>query len=484
MTKFVQIDKGRDNMIKNFINRMLFIKKAFQTTKDEMLISLGIILVLTGILSVVFYIVESIAQPDVYRNYWDALVWAYTRYMEGGDGVFEGGPVTVVGKVIASLLGIIGIAIVAIPAGLVGSGFMDAIAEEKREKELAELRHRMLKQFPRFVSPAFNSYRKTLEASTEWEKARFTTRAQLMSRFQTRLGMDFQDIADVCTRYPEFSLRDIAEEQSDEDNPQSVFWIELLPKNRPYGCFINRGSRVTIMVTNGFEDMGTSWFGYHVALLGGFNFICKNQEVDPDDLDSYYALTNEVSYEKRTEAYYRSNKKQYKHQLDIIRQKQTAREAFFGDLQPLLGEEHWVINLQTTIKSSHNPVDMHFVYDNREHNHPSVNQVSDVEQMIAVFQTAFQQAPFDNGTPMLVQQSEKFSLSKNNIAYKLREQNQKTNMLHIRIASSLINIDLRRSVVMGVMAHILHEQLASSETLRKEDIQELTSQGFGYPFEA
>ena len=467
-----------------FLNRMLFIKKAFQTTKDEMLISLGIILVLTGILSVVFYIVESIAQPDVYRNYWDALVWAYTRYMEGGDGVFEGGPVTVVGKVIASLLGIIGIAIVAIPAGLVGSGFMDAITEEKRENELAELRHRMLKQFPRFVSPAFNNYRKTLEASTEWEKARFTTRAQLMSRFQTRLGMDFKDIADVCTRYPEFSLRDIAEERSDEDNQQSTFWIELLPKNRPYGCFINRGSRVTIMVTNGFEDMGTSWFGYHVALLGGFNFICKNQEVDPDDLDSYYALTNEVTYEKRTEAYYLSDKKQYKHQLDIIRQKQAAREAFFGDLQPLLGEEHWIINLQTTIKSSHNPVDLHFVYDNREHNHPSVNQVSDVEQMIAAFQTAFQQAPFDNGTPMLVQQSDKFSLSKNNIAYKLREQNEKTNMLHIRIASSLINIDLRRSVVMGVMAHILHEQLASNETLRKEDLQELSSQGYGYPFEA
>lgn len=464
--------------------RLRFIRKAFSTIKDEMLISLGIIIVLTGILSILFFVAERIAQPDVFTSYGDAIVWAYTRYMEGGDGVFDGAPVTVVGRVIASLLGIIGIAIVAIPAGLVGSGFMDAIAEEKRENELAEMRHRMLKQFPRFVSPAFNSYCKTLEASTEWEKARFTTRAQLMSRFQTRLGMDFKDIADVCTRYPEFSLRDIVDELSDEENQPSTFWIELLPKNRPYGCFINRGSRVTIMVTNGFEEMGTSWFGYHVALLGGLNFICKNQEVDPDDLDSYYALTPEVTYEKRTEAYYLSNKKQYKRQLDIIRQKQTAREAFFGDLQPLLGEEHWVINLQTTIKSSHNPVDMHFVYDNREHNHPSVNQVSDVEQMIATFQTAFQQAPFNNGTPMLVQQSDKFSLSKNNIAYKLREQNEKTNMLHIRIASSLIDIDLRRSVVMGVMAHILHEQLASNETLRKEDMQELSSQGFGYPFEA
>jgi hypothetical protein len=464
--------------------RLCFIRKAFSTTKNEMLISLGIIIVLTCILSLIFFVVERIAQPDVFADYGDAIVWAYTRYLEGGDGVFDGSPVTIVGKVIASLLGIIGIAIVAIPAGLVGSGFMDAIAEEKREKELEELRHRMLKQFPRFVSPAFNSYCKTLEASTEWEKARFTTRAQLMSRFQTRLGMDFKDIADVCTRYPEFSLHDISEELSDEENQQSTFWIELLPKNRPYGCFINRGSRVTIMVTNGFEDMGTSWFGYHVALLGGFNFIGKNQEVDTDDLDSYYALTNEVSYEKHNEAYYLSDKKQYKHQLDIIRQKQTAREAFFGDLQPLLGEDRWVINLQTTIKSSHNPVDIHFVYDNRDRNHPSVNQVSDVEQMIATFQTAFQQAPFNNGTPMLVQQSDKFSLSKNNIAYKLREQNEKTNMLHIRIASSLINIDLRRSVVMGVMAHILHEQLASNETLRKEDMQELSSQGYGYPFEA
>ena len=137
--------------------RLRFIRKAFSTTKNEMLISLCIIIVLTCILSLIFLFVEHIAQPDVFADYGDAIVWAYTRYMEGGDGVFEGGPVTVVGKVIASLLGIIGIAIVAIPAGLVGSGFMDAIAEEKRERELAEMRHRMLNQFPRFVSPAFNS---------------------------------------------------------------------------------------------------------------------------------------------------------------------------------------------------------------------------------------------------------------------------------------------------------------------------------------
>ena len=72
-----------------------------------MVISLCIIIVLTCILSLIFLFVEHIAQPDVFADYGDAIVWAYTRYMEGGDGVFEGGPVTVVGKVIASLLGMI-----------------------------------------------------------------------------------------------------------------------------------------------------------------------------------------------------------------------------------------------------------------------------------------------------------------------------------------------------------------------------------------
>jgi hypothetical protein len=95
--------------MKLLLNRLQFVRKAFATTKHEMLISLGIILVLTVILSIIFYIVESIAQPDVYRNYWDALVWAYTRYIEGGDSVFEGGPATITGKVITSLFRIVGV---------------------------------------------------------------------------------------------------------------------------------------------------------------------------------------------------------------------------------------------------------------------------------------------------------------------------------------------------------------------------------------
>ena len=437
MTKFVQIDKGRDNMIKNFINRMLFIKKAFQTTKDEMLISLGIILVLTCILSVVFYIVESIAQPDVYRNFWDALVWAYTRYMEGGDGVFEGVPVTVVGKVIASLLGIIGIAIVAIPAGLVGSGFMDAIAEEKREKELAEMRHRMLKQFPRFVSPAFNSYRKTLEASTEWEKARFTTRAQLMSRFQTRLGMDFKDIADVCTRYPEFSLRDIAKEQSDEDNQQSTFWIELLPKNRPYGCCIDRGSKVTIVSTSGHTEPATGWLAYHIAKLGGFNYVAKDIESDPDNPTTYYNVSDVNAC--------------------------PNLPLFIEDINRLSAKEgSWVIPILGAIGLLNRPTQIHFCYNSTKHDDsyddPN-SRVTDYSLFDKMYNAVSEELEKEYGYKS--DKNEWYAIGKNNIAHHIVADNVFT----IRVECRVWLYDARFLSIIKSMSEKLHDTLEPEKAL-------------------
>lgn len=113
------------------INELKAFSRAFANTRREMIISLMGLFVVTFVLSLLFYMAECSVQPEVFDSYWSCFVWAYSRYIEGGDGVFDGGPVTVVGRTIAFLLGVIGIAIVAIPAGLIGSGFMDAIAEEK-----------------------------------------------------------------------------------------------------------------------------------------------------------------------------------------------------------------------------------------------------------------------------------------------------------------------------------------------------------------
>ena len=103
--------------------------KAIANTKHEMWVSLQVLLAITVVLAVVLWAVEYSVQPDVYSNPLQTFIWASMQYI-GDPGHFaEVTPVTFVGRIIAVLIGIIGIAIFAVPAGLIGSGFMDAIAE-------------------------------------------------------------------------------------------------------------------------------------------------------------------------------------------------------------------------------------------------------------------------------------------------------------------------------------------------------------------
>jgi len=155
------------------------------------------------------------------------------------------------------------------------------------------------------------------------------------------------------------------------------------------------------------------------------------------------------------------------------------RKLFFRDLQSVSGKGKWVINIQSAVRSSRNKIDFHFVYDNRDRNKPSVEQVAEVEKLIAAVNEAFSKAPFDEA-PHIAQQSEQYRLSKNNIAYKLREASEGTNIFHIRVASNLINMDLRRSVVMYILADRIHQAFAPQQPLREEDKRELQSNGYGY----
>lgn len=68
-------------------------------------------------------------------------------------------PVTVLGQVIGTLVGVLGIAIFAVPAGLIGSGLMEAMDENKREKELYEYYDRVRKTFRRNENKALRIYR-------------------------------------------------------------------------------------------------------------------------------------------------------------------------------------------------------------------------------------------------------------------------------------------------------------------------------------
>lgn len=70
-------------------------------------------------------------EPDTFPSYFDAVYWAIVSLTTVGYGDIY--PVTVIGKIITMLSSILGIAIVALPAGIITAGMMEEINKEKTD---------------------------------------------------------------------------------------------------------------------------------------------------------------------------------------------------------------------------------------------------------------------------------------------------------------------------------------------------------------
>lgn len=255
---------------------MLF-GRAFSRTRREMWISLQALGAITLLLSVMLFWTENKANPDF--SFIDALVWAFVKFVDDPADIVEA-PQTICGQIIGTLTGIVGIAIVAIPAGLIGSGFMEVMDEEKRTLQLADIRLRLEKAFrPR---------------QCRYTKERKEPRYVSVADIQARQHIDLKDIMDAVNDGANYRLCNLATTQNVAEHPQDRLVVEHFPTTPdvPYGCCINRGSNVTIISPSGIQEAGISHFARCVAELGGFNFVSKEWEADEDNPVSFYVVQN------------------------------------------------------------------------------------------------------------------------------------------------------------------------------------------------
>ena len=95
--------------------------------------ALFVLCMLIIIASSLTYLAEHDAQPEVFSSIPAAMWWAIITMT--GVGYGDVIPVTVVGKVLASVISIISIGIVALPAGLLASGFSEALRQRRAHYE-------------------------------------------------------------------------------------------------------------------------------------------------------------------------------------------------------------------------------------------------------------------------------------------------------------------------------------------------------------
>ena len=116
-----------------YMHSFRLLQTAISSKAKEMWVSLQFLVIVTLMLSFVLFFYEHNAQPDVYDNGFKSVVWAFAQYIGDPGGFANTPPITFVGKLIACVIGILGIALFAVPAGLVGAGFSEAMEDEKHK---------------------------------------------------------------------------------------------------------------------------------------------------------------------------------------------------------------------------------------------------------------------------------------------------------------------------------------------------------------
>ena len=102
--------------------------------KEEMIITLMLIVFLLILSSSLIYLVEHDVQPKAFSSIPASMWWAIETLTTVGYGDIY--PITPLGKILDSIIAILGIGLFALPAGILGSGFIEELAESKRNRKI------------------------------------------------------------------------------------------------------------------------------------------------------------------------------------------------------------------------------------------------------------------------------------------------------------------------------------------------------------
>jgi voltage-gated potassium channel len=118
--------------LQRYSDSLKLVGRVFRSRSKELLVTISVTLMLLLVAASAMYHLENVAQPDKFPNIIASLWWAVATLTTVGYGdIF---PVTIWGKILGGLVALLGIGLVALPAGIISSGFMEEINRRKVRK--------------------------------------------------------------------------------------------------------------------------------------------------------------------------------------------------------------------------------------------------------------------------------------------------------------------------------------------------------------
>jgi voltage-gated potassium channel len=118
--------------ITRYMQAMIIFKKVIAERKEQLVLSFIFIIFILIIISFFMFIVEHEAQPEKFGSIPDAMWWGMATLTTVGYGDVV--PITPIGKFLGGIFAISGVAILALPAGILSSGFFELLHAPKSKK--------------------------------------------------------------------------------------------------------------------------------------------------------------------------------------------------------------------------------------------------------------------------------------------------------------------------------------------------------------
>lgn len=117
-----------------FLDSFKLISNVIKSRKYELLITIFVAFMFIIIASTIMFELETKAQPEKFPDFISALWWSVATLTTIGY-VY---PITELGRLMSAIISLVGIGLIALPTGIISSGFLEEFRNSKQIKEVDE----------------------------------------------------------------------------------------------------------------------------------------------------------------------------------------------------------------------------------------------------------------------------------------------------------------------------------------------------------
>lgn len=238
---------------------------AIKNKGKELVLSMQVVLFLTVILSAILYHIENTVQPENFGDIVDAFVWSLSKFIGGVGGYGDFEPITFWGQVMATIVGLLGIALFAVPAGIIGAGFVEEIEAIKADEDLVEKNNLLLGGFE------FESMAAATRAKKQVGLEHIRRRKFKLSDAELRLMLSREDVIRIAKEGHGINLRNV------KLDGEVYEMIEGFNENRNYGTCTKRDVNYTIVSNLSAAQPFLGHFTYAISEYLNANYISSEK---------------------------------------------------------------------------------------------------------------------------------------------------------------------------------------------------------------